>query len=51
MQRDHRGTFARADQGRDVGAHACEGIAAALPRLVLVVAGDEVVADVADGEA
>jgi hypothetical protein len=46
---DHRGTSARADQGPDVGAHAGEGIAAALPSLILVVASDEVGADVADG--
>ena len=39
-----------ADEGRDVVAHLGERIAAALPRLVLVVAGDEVVADVADDE-
>jgi hypothetical protein len=48
-QRDHGRSFARADQGRDVVAHAREGIAAALPSLVFVVAGDEVGADVADG--
>ena len=31
-------------------AHAREGIAAALPGLILVVAGDEIDADVTDGE-
>jgi hypothetical protein len=35
-QRDHRGSCARADQGRDVVAYAREGIAAALPSLILV---------------
>jgi len=35
-QRDHRRTFACADQALDVVAHAREGIAAALPRLILV---------------
>ena len=49
-QRDHGGTFAGADQGRDVGGDPLERIAAALPSLVLVVASDEVGADVADGE-
>src|SRR5215831_2124719 len=39
-QRDHRGAFAGADQGRDVVAHLGEGIAAARPSVVLVVAGD-----------
>ena len=39
-----------ADCCRDVGAHLGEGIAAAFPGLVLVVAGDEVGAEVADGE-
>src|SRR5262249_37556095 len=39
-----------ADRCRDVGGHALEGIAAAGPSLVLVVAGDEVGADVADGQ-
>jgi hypothetical protein len=41
---------ARADQRRNVRGHAREGVAAAFPGLVLVVAGDEVGADVADGE-
>ena len=45
-----RGALARADQRRDVRGHAREGVAAAFPGLVLVVAGDEVGADVADGE-
>src|SRR5262249_3941680 len=49
-QRDHRGAGAGADQGGDVVAHAFERIAAAGPSLVLVVAGDQVGADVADGE-
>src|SRR5262247_1034897 len=48
-QRDHGRTFAGADQGRDVVAHARERIAAVFPSLILVVAGDEVGADVADG--
>ena len=39
-----------ADCCRDVVAHAREGIAAAGPGFILVVAGDEVGADVADGE-
>src|SRR5262245_10566528 len=43
-------SFARADEGCDVVAHARERIAAALPGVVLVVAGDEVFADVADRE-
>src|SRR5262249_13945768 len=34
----------------DVGAHALEGIAAAGPGVILVVARDQVGADVADGE-
>jgi len=41
---------ARDDQGRDVVAHLREGIAAALPSIVLVVTSDQVGADVADGE-
>src|SRR5262249_197318 len=49
-QRDQCGSCAGADQARDVVAHAREGIAAAVPGFVLVVAGDEVDADVADGE-
>jgi hypothetical protein len=49
-QRDHCGTFARPDQRRDVVAHARERIAAAGPSIVLVVARDQVDADVADGE-
>jgi len=49
-QRDHRGAGTRADEGRDVSTDTLERIAAALPSLVLVVAGDEVGADVADGE-
>jgi len=49
-QRNHRGAFAGADQGRDVVAHTREGIAAALPRRVFVVARDQIGADVADGE-
>src|SRR5262249_31070916 len=49
-QRDDRGSLPGADQGRDVVAHTREGIAAAGPSIVLVVAGDEVGADVADGE-
>jgi len=49
-QRDHRRTFARADEGCDVVAHARERIAAAGPGLILVVARDEVGADVADGK-
>src|SRR5215510_15571104 len=39
-----------ADCCRDVVAHAREGIAAAGSGFILVVAGDEVGADVADGE-
>ena len=35
-QRDDRGACARADEGCDVVAHAREGIAAALPSLILV---------------
>ena len=49
-QRDHRGACAGADQGRDMVAHAREGIAAAGPSVVLVVTGDQVGADVADCE-
>ena len=41
---------ARAPISLDVRGHAREGIAAAGPGLVLVVAGDEVRADVADRE-
>ena len=41
--------IARSDQALDMRADAFEGIDAALPGLVLVVAGDKVVADVADG--
>jgi hypothetical protein len=44
------GSFARADQRRDVRGYAREGVAAAFPGLVLVVAGNEVNAKVADGK-
>src|SRR5512133_1587908 len=44
------GSFARADQRRDVCGYAREGVAAAFPGLVLVVAGNEVNAKVADGK-
>src|SRR5262249_13020901 len=50
-QRDHCGSCAGADQARDVVAHARERITAAGPSLVLVVASDQVGADVADGSA
>jgi hypothetical protein len=49
-QRDHCGSCAGADQARDVVAHARERITAAGPSLVLVVASDQVGADVADGK-
>jgi hypothetical protein len=39
-----------ADCCRDLRAHAREGMAAALPGLILVVAGDEIGADVANGK-
>src|SRR5262249_12612240 len=41
-QRNHRGAFAHADQGRNVVAHALESIAAAGPSVVLVVPRDQV---------
>jgi hypothetical protein len=49
-QRDHRAAFACADEGRDVVAHARERIAATGPSIILVVARDQVGADVADSE-
>ena len=46
---DDRGALPRADQAFAMRAHAGEGVDAALPRLIPVVASDEIDADVADG--
>ena len=50
QRNDRRAAAAHANQGLDVGGHARERIDAALPSVIPVVAGDEVGADVADGD-